>query len=57
MRVDTLKTLSVGVSGVTVTWIEWIPWGIRLAVAIVSLMYMWFKALNERKKFYREWDK
>jgi len=48
---DTLKTLSVGVGGVSVTWMEWIPWAVRVAVGLASLVYMFYKALNEKKKF------
>ena len=43
---DTLKTLSVGVGGVSVTWMEWIPWSVRVAVGLASLVYMFYKALN-----------
>jgi len=49
--VDTLKTLSVGVGGVSITWMDWIPWSIRVAVGCASLCYMFYKALNEKRKF------
>ncbi len=48
---DTLKTLTVGISGITVTWMDWIPWTIRVAVGMISLVYMFYKALNEKKKY------
>lgn len=48
---DTLKTLSVGLGGVSVTWMEWIPWTIRVAVGVISLFYMFYKALNEKRKY------
>ena len=48
---DTLKTLSTGVGGVSVTWMEWIPWGLRVAVGVASLVYMFYKAINEKRKF------
>lgn len=48
---DTLKTLTVGISGITVTWMDWIPWTIRLCVAVASLIYMIYKALNEKRKY------
>ena len=48
---DTLKTLSVAVGGVSITWMDWIPLTIRVAVGCASLMYMFYKALNEKKKY------
>jgi len=48
---DTLKTLSVGLGGISVTWMDWIPWTIRVAVGCASLFYMFYKALNEKKKY------
>ena len=48
---DTLKTLSVGVGGVSVTWMEWIPWGLRVALGVASLIYMLYKAINEKRKY------
>ncbi len=45
---DTLKTLSVGSSGLYVTWLEWLPVTVRIAVGIATVFYLVYKGLNEK---------
>ena len=44
---DSLKVVSVGTSGVVVTWMEWLPVAVRVAVGLATLVYMVIKARNE----------
>ena len=43
-ELDTLKTLGVGAGGMSVTWIEWLPPAVRVAVGIASFVYICLKA-------------
>jgi len=45
---DTLKTLSVGSGGLYVTWLEWVPVTVRIAVGIATVFYLVYKGLNEK---------
>ena len=47
---DALKTMAVSVTGIGVTWIEWLPVAVRVAVGIASLVYLFLKIHNELKK-------
>ena len=47
---DALKTMGVGMTGKGVTWIEWLPVVVRVAVGIASLVYLFIKIHNELKK-------
>jgi len=46
---DSLKTVSVGASGIGVTWIEWLPVAVRAAVGIATFFYISVKVYNELK--------
>jgi len=48
--VDSLKTVTAGATGMGVTWIEWLPVAVRVAVGIATFFYICFKAYNELKK-------
>ena len=48
--VDSLKTVAVSVTGIGVTWIEWLPVVVRVAVGVASLIYLFVKIHNELKK-------
>ena len=37
---DTLKTTSTGLSGVLVTWIEWLPVIVRVLVGLATFVYL-----------------
>ena len=47
---DALKTMGVGMTAMGVTWIEWLPVVVRVAVGIASLVYLFIKIHNELKK-------
>ena len=42
-ELDTLKTIGVGVGGMGVTWIEWLPPVVRGAVGIATFVYICVK--------------
>ena len=48
--VDSLKTTAASVTGIRVTWIEWLPVVVRVAVGIATFVYICAKAYNEIKK-------
>ena len=39
-NLDTLKTIGVGAGGMGVTWIEWLPPMVRIAVGIATFIYI-----------------
>ena len=47
---DILKTMGVSLTGMGVTWIEWLPVDVRVAVGLASLVYVFLKIHNELKK-------
>jgi len=49
--IDSLRTISVGSSGVIITWIDWLPVAVRVAVGIATCFYMVYKAKNEYLKY------
>ena len=44
------KTLIASLSGLTVTWIEWLPVAVRVLVGLATLVYLFVKIHNELKK-------
>ena len=48
--VDSIKTTTASVTGIGVTWIEWLPVTVRVAVGIATFFYICAKAYNEIKK-------
>ena len=47
---DSAKTMMVSATGVGVTWIDWLPVVVRVAVGLASLVYLFVKIHNELKK-------
>ena len=47
---DSLKTVAVSATGLGVTWIEWLPVAVRVAVGGASFIYICVKIRNELKK-------
>ena len=47
MVIDSLKTSMVGVGGMTVTWMEWLPLVVRIAVGIATFVYLAVKIYKE----------
>ena len=48
--VETIKTNLVAVTGISVTWIEWLPVTVRVLVGLASFVYICVKIRNELKK-------
>tara|TARA_R100000781_G_C3969271_1_gene89530 strand:+ start:310 stop:480 length:171 start_codon:yes stop_codon:yes gene_type:complete len=45
-ELDTLKTIGVGAGGMGITWIEWLPPTVRIAVGIASFVYICVKTIK-----------
>ena len=48
--IDSLKTVAVSATGIGVTWIEWLPVAVRVAVGVASFVYICVQIKNELKK-------
>ena len=48
--VDSLKSVTAGATGIGVTWFEWLPVAVRVAVGVATFVYICAKAYNEIKK-------
>ena len=48
--IDSLKTMAVSITGIGVTWVEWLPVAVRIAVGIASFVYICIQIKNELKK-------
>ena len=48
--IDSLKTVTAGAGGITITWIEWLPVTVRIAVGIATFAYICVKIYNETKR-------
>tara|TARA_Y100000593_G_C4323760_1_gene345496 strand:+ start:1405 stop:1596 length:192 start_codon:yes stop_codon:yes gene_type:complete len=46
--IDSIKTVSVSSGGFFVTWVEWLPVTVRIAVGLATVVYLYYKVLNER---------
>ncbi len=49
MMIDSLRTASVGVTGSSLYWIEWVPPLISSLAAFATLVYMLIKIWRELK--------
>ena len=47
---DSLKTVTASATGLSVTWIEWLPVAVRVAVGVASFVYICVQIKNELKK-------
>jgi len=47
---DSLKTVTAGAGGVTITWLEWLPMVVRVAVGIATFVYICVKIYKEIKR-------
>jgi hypothetical protein len=45
-ELDTLKTIGVGAGGMGITWIEWLPPAVRVAVGLASFVYICVKTIK-----------
>jgi len=48
--VDSLKTVTAGASGVVITWLEWLPMAVRVAVGLATFIYICVKTYKEIKR-------
>ena len=48
--IDSVKTVAAGASGITITWIEWLPIAVRVAVGIATFTYICVKVYKETKR-------
>jgi hypothetical protein len=48
--IDSLKTVAAGAGGITITWIEWLPIAVRIAVGIATFAYICVKVYKETKR-------
>ncbi len=47
--VDSVKTTFVGMTGMSVTWLEWMPVVVRILVGLTTVIYLLVKIRKERK--------
>ena len=47
---DSLKTVTAGAGGVTITWLEFLPMMVRVAVGIATFVYICVKIYKEIKR-------
>ena len=40
---DSLRTTTAGVSGIVVTWLEWVPVVVRIMVGLATFVYICVK--------------
>ena len=48
--IDSVKTVVAGAGGITVTWLEWLPIAVRIAVGIATFTYICVKIYKETKR-------
>ena len=46
---DSLRTTTAGVSGIVVTWMEWLPMVVRILVGLATFIYIIVKIVREIK--------
>ncbi len=47
--VDSVKTTFVGMTGMSVTWLEWMPVVVRILVGLATFIYLLVKIRKELK--------
>ena len=48
--IESVKTTTAGVSGMAITWIEWLPVVVRVLVGLATVLYILIKAYKEYKR-------
>ena len=48
--IDSLKTVVAGASGITITWLEWLPVAVRVLVGLATFVYICVKIYIEKKR-------
>ena len=47
--IDSLKTTTIGITGISVTWLEWVPMIVRVLVGLATFVYIIVKVIREIK--------
>ena len=47
---DSLKTVTAGAGGITITWIEWLPVVVRVLEGLATVLYILVKGYKEYKR-------
>jgi hypothetical protein len=47
--IDSLKTTTIGITGIGVTWLEWVPMVVRVLVGLATFIYIIVKVVREIK--------
>ena len=47
--IDSLRTTTIGFTGLGVTWLEWLPITVRIMVGLVTFVYIIVKIIKEVK--------
>ena len=47
--IDSLKTTTIGITGISVTWLEWVPMAVRVLVGLATFIYIIVKIIKEIK--------
>ena len=47
--IESVKTTTAGISGMLVTWMEWLPMAVRVLVGLATFVYIIVKIVREIK--------
>ena len=47
--IESVKTTTAGISGMLVTWMEWLPMVVRVLVGVATFVYIIVKIIREVK--------
>ena len=47
--IESVKTTTAGISGLLVTWMEWLPMVVRILVGVATFVYLIVKIVREIK--------
>ena len=47
--IESVKTTTAGISGMLVTWMEWLPMVVRILVGLATFVYLTVKIVREIK--------
>ena len=47
---ESIKPILAGVGGVSVTWMEWLPIAVRIAVGLATFAYICIKIYKETRR-------
>ena len=47
--IESVKTTTAGISGMLITWMEWLPMAVRVLVGLATFVYIIVKIVREIK--------